>query len=168
MTSNSYELLDLALHQKNDEEVVRLLPLVDDDDIPFLLFSAVINGYTYGVELLAPRSGTTQNNHSLGAAVSQRYIEGVKILLPISDPSYNNSACLQRAVLNDDMDTFELLYPYSDPQIALDELLASDQFEETPQRAHSMVFVELQQRILKTKLSDATAALGTDTPQRKI
>lgn len=168
MNSDPYKLLDCAIHQKNEEEVARLLPLVDEDDIPFLLFSAVINRYTYAVELLAPLSGTTQNNHSLGAAVSQKYIDGVKFLLPISDPTYNNSACLQRAVLNRDAEMFELLYPVSDAQVALKGLKHCDQFKEQPDRKHEQLFVELSSRVLREKMRIDTVNCGASNHKNKI
>lgn len=147
---------------------MRLLPLVDEEDIPFLLFSAVVTRYTYAVELLAPKSGTTQNNHSLGAAVSQKYIEGVKILLPISDPTYNNSACLQRAVLNGDAQMFELLYPVSDAKAALQGLKDCDQLKEQPDRYHDPLFVELSNRVLRDTLSTQLACRGNERHKIKI
>lgn len=166
--SDPYKLLDCAIHQKNDEEVARLLDLVDEDDIPFLLFSAVVNRYTYAVECLAPKSGTTQNNHSLGAAVSQKYIDGVKLLLPIADPRYNDSACLQRAVLNKDAEMFELLYPLSDAKVALQGLKRCPQFKEQPDRKNEPLFVELSNRVLRTVIDKQVAHNGIERPPIKI
>lgn len=168
MNSDPYKLLDLAIHQKNEAEVARLLPLVDEDDIPFLLFSAVVNRYTYAVELLAPLSGTAQNNHSLGAAVSQKYIEGVKLLLPISDARYNDSACLQRAVLNQDAEMFELLYPLSDAKVALQGLKRCDQLQEQPARKHETLFVELSNRVLRDTLEHNSADCGVEAAKHKM
>lgn len=166
--SDPYKLLDCAIHQKNDDEVVRLLNLVDEDDISFLLFSAVVNRYTYAVERLAPKSGTTQNNHSLGAAVSQKYIDGVKLLLPIADPRYNDSACLQRAVLNRDAEMFELLYPVSDAKVALQGLKRCAQFKEQPDRKNEPLFVELSNRVLRDTLRTQLACCGNERHKIKI
>ena len=168
MTSDPYTLLDRAISQKNDEEVIRLLDLVEDDDIPFLLFSAVVNRYTYAVKLLAAKSGTTQNNHSLGAAVAQKNIEVVKLLLPISDVQYNNNGCLQQAVLNQDAEMFELLYPHSDAKVALRELEQCAQFEEQPGRKNEPLFVELGNRVLRSTLDTHVAHRGVEFPRKKI
>lgn len=168
MTPDPYTLLDRAISQKNDEEVIRWLDLVEEDDIPFLLFSAVVNRYTYAVKLLALKSGTTQNNHSLGAAVAQRNIEVVKLLLPISDPAHDNSVCLQRAVFNRDAEMFELLYPVSDAKAALQRLKRCDQFKEQPSRKHEPLFVELGNRVLRSTLDTHVARRGAESTKKKI
>lgn len=157
-----HNLMDEAIARHNDCEVARLLPLLEADEIPFSLFSAVTHKYTYAVKLLAPLSGT-QNNNSLWVAVSTKYLDGVHVLLPIADPKHHDSVCLQRAVLNNDEAIFELLYPLSDGEVALKGLKDSDQFEEQPSRACAPLFLELQARVLNTKLQTQIEKT-TDTP----
>lgn len=171
MSSDEYDchdLLEQAIERKDNKEVARLVPLLDEDAVPFSLWSAVANNYTYAVKLLVARSGCEDNEHSLWVAVSQGYVEGVKLLLPICDPRKNNSNCLQRAVLNDDMEIFELLYPVSNPRIALQELRTSEQIEEQPDRADNCVFVELEARVLQKKLQYTVKNAGNHQLVKKI
>ena len=155
-----HELLEQAIDRKDNEEVARLVPMLEADAVPFSLWSAVAHKYTHAVTLLAARSECRDNEHSLWVAVSTNYVEGVKLLLPICDPCKNNSQCLQRAVLNDHMEIFELLYPVSDARVALKELRDSEQFDETPARAQSCVFVELEARVLHTTINNAVQNTG--------
>lgn len=163
-----YDLLERAIQYKDNQEVSRLVPMLDADAVPFSLWSAVANKYTHAVALLVARSECHDNEHSLWVAVSQNYVEGVKLLLPICDPRKNNSHCLQRAVLNDHMEIFELLYPVSDAQVALKQLQSSDQFDEQPDRAHKCVFVELEARVLQKTLTRHVGTVGTAPPASKM
>lgn len=162
------ELMDQAIAGKDDAAVDRLLPLLSDESIPFSLFSAVVHQNTYAVRALAKKSGTTENNHTLGVAVGKRYLEGVEIMLPISDPTYDQSCCLQRAVLNRDWDMFELLYPLSDASEALKGLKDSAQIQEQPQRQDEPLFVELVNRVLHNKLAGLTTDNGIEARPNKI
>lgn len=163
-----YDLLERAIQRKDNEGVERLVPMLDADAVPFSLWSAVAHKYTHAVTLLAARSECRDNEHSLWVAVSTNYVEGVKLLLPICDPRKNNSQCLQRAVLNDHMEIFELLYPLSDACVALRELRDSEQFDETPARAQSCVFVELEARVLHTTINNAVQKTGGRQINKKI
>lgn len=162
-----HNLMDEAIALHNDCEVARLLPLLEADEIPFSLFSAVTHKYTYAVKLLAPLSGT-QNNNSLWVAVSTKYLDGVHVLLPIADPKHHDSVCLQRAVLNNDEAIFELLYPVSDPVVALNGVKTSDQFEEDPSRANASVFMTLEARVLQQTLKDSVSPAQGQTRSNKI
>lgn len=49
-------------------------------------------------------------------------ISVLNILLPHCDPKFSNSKALQWASINRNCEVFDLLYPLSDPQVALDML----------------------------------------------
>lgn len=171
MSSDEYDchdLLEQAIERKDNSEVARLVPLLNADEVSFSLWSAVCHKYTYAVQLLVERYTCGDNGHSFWLAVARNDVQGVKMLLPICDPLAQNSICLQRAVLNNNMEIFELLYPVSDACLALQELQNSEQFEENPARAQSYVFIELEARVLRKKLKHFATNDGRQQLSKKI
>lgn len=95
------------------------------------LFRAVSNNHIECVAFLLPLSdlrverGEIVNGSSgliFQTAVRHNFHDMVKLLLPHCSPQLDNSLALQYASVNCDMNMIDLLYPYSDPDVALADI----------------------------------------------
>ena len=159
----------------NDEATVaRMLPLADPRFIGQALRSACEREYIPCVTLLLEHVGeqdvynmcvkTAQcgpssmlpvlfNAHpafaasSLYAAAKYGMTDCLSVLIPLVDPKINNSKALQWAVVMEQVECIELLYPISDPVAALNELKP---------KSREQIWLPLESRIQRETLLHAT------------
>lgn len=87
------------------------------------LNQAAINGHLDIVKKLTPLTTCNAISDALVCAVLNNRLRIVMYLLPLSDPKYNNSKALQYAVEDKKFDIADMLYPLSDPQVVLDNMI---------------------------------------------
>lgn len=127
---NNMLLLWEAAKQGNVDEVRRLIPIshcADWNSRP--LINAVYGGHVECVRLLIPVSNPKDYNKALWFASGRDSVECVKLLLEVADPLHNNSQALQSAVIHKNQEIVDLLYPLSDPDAALKQIL--NKFKQT-------------------------------------
>ena len=109
------------------------------------------------LELLTPHVEQKSVNEMLGFIGGQCSVEVLTVLLQYADPKFNNSKALQKAVLADAQSNVDILYPLSDPGLAL-QALQKDPFN-TPQE-----WMPLYERIESERMRhNLTTALCADT-----
>lgn len=143
------KLLMEAARMGNAVEVMRLIPLSDPKaNDSGALICAASEGHTECVKLLIPVSspkssalhlaaakGNTEcislllplfdlkaKSEALVWATAKGQTAYLKMLIPVSDPKADNSYALQKAVANAHQLCIDLLYPVSDPHVALHQL----------------------------------------------
>lgn len=120
---NNMVLLWEAAKHGNADEVRRLIPIsycAKWNSNP--LMNAVRNGHAECVELLIPVSNPKDYNTALWFASGHDSVECVKLLLTVADPKHKNSQALQSAVVHGNQEIVDLLYPLSDPDVALAQM----------------------------------------------
>lgn len=122
------------------------------------LITAVEHEHVSCVRLLAPHIDITKTD-ILTRAVQNKDIECVRILLPYSDPKFCNSDALQWASHHNNQDIFDLLYPVSDPQAALDEMLSQGPPSEYTNMLEARIKVQLEKEFIEQQL-DASNKLN--------
>lgn len=150
-------------------ECVKLLipvstaPITDELYSP--LIRAVRRGHTECASLLIPVTEKPWIHFALCVAVERNDIGCVKLFMPACDPKEHNSRPLQLAALNGHARCVELLYPVSDPIVALKQL----QYDHPD---HSINWGQLQEMIEVERVRNTlNAEVGTTTAvkvQRKM
>lgn len=114
------------------------------------------------LELLTPHVEQKSVNDVLGLIAGQCSVEVLRVLLQYADPKFNNSKALQKAVLNNAQSNLDILYPLSDPHLAL-QALQKDPFN-TPQE-----WMPLYERIESERIRHTlNTELGADTQFARI
>lgn len=116
-------LLWKAADEGDVEEVRRLIPIsycAKWNSKP--LINAARNGHTECVRLLIPVSDPKDYNTALWFASGTGNVECVKLLLTVADPKHENSQSLVSAVIRKNQDIIDVLYPVSDPDVALEHM----------------------------------------------
>lgn len=185
------KLLMEAARAGNAVEVMRLIPLSDPkaNDSGALIYAAS-GGHTECVKLLIPVSAPKSSALHLAAAkghtecirlllplfdlkakseavvwaTAKGQTTYLKLLIPVSDPKADNSYALQKAVANAHQSCIDLLYPVSDPYVALHQLQ-----EDYPNEVN--LWGELERRIAHEQNQKLGAEIGKLMPakvKRKI
>lgn len=129
---NNNELLRQAATRGNTKAVKRLIPLCNPTcDNSSALVAAATFGHTECVKLLIPVS-QPKKSYALYWAAYYGHREIVEMLIPVSNPLHKESLALQGAVKNDRKSCADLLYPVSDPAVALHAL--KTQYPHEPQK----------------------------------
>lgn len=166
LQSDFPQILSAAVYQGDAQALSVLLkhPLfteIGNDDLAL----AIDKSHTTCVDLLLPHANHQACNAGLVAAVRFDDKKSVARLLPRADPHYDNSAALRFAALRNNQELFDLLYPLSNPQAALDIL--QHKWKNQPQ-LWSML-EERMRKDLHASLEHATENLHTRfAPKRKI
>lgn len=176
-----------AIHQRNAMEVAALLDQWAGDVTDHMLNCAISYNAPEIVALLAPRA-VGEHRDGLGYAVSLGHLDCVKVLTPHCSDDERKSAlsnavahghkrmiiveylalhcdvrssyALWGAVLNEEHEIFEFLFPLSDPWWVLDEM--RKHFQESPPRDNEHEYIawfeqrmaEEQRKILLNEISD--------------
>lgn len=118
---NYQKMLDAAKTGDIDTVNYWIATGMNDDDGALCLRMACNNGHVECVKALIPISGTNIFDTCLFLAVQGNHVECVRELLPYSDPKHNSNISVRMAMINNNQDIFDLLYPLIDPLKAIED-----------------------------------------------
>lgn len=163
-------LLWKAADEGNVEEVRRLIPIsycTKWNSRP--LINAARNGHTECVRLLIPVSDPRDYNTALWFASGSDSLECVKLLLTVADPKHKDSQALVSAVVRNNQEIIDVLYPVSDPDKALEDMhmrykYLMEPYKDFAQRVEEGRF----KRQLTKVVVDTRDETPSNTPKRKM
>lgn len=147
--------------QKECIEII--VPYIKSSDVLFQLHQYARNGYKVGFDALFARIehdfGNRQSVFNEAILSNNHYI--FHKILPSIDPKHNNSLALQVACMKGHRDLVDLLYPLSDPYVALEEM-------KQHKNDVSLLKDKIAQHELKEKLKNATQKHDPGAVSRKM